>query len=153
MSSSWHKISHREIRQAGTWDMGPGILCPSSCNACTRTNISTNKIQRNYKGLKITVYMESWGKLWARRHKNLKTQLQLFKSREQNRVLCISLACTTTKGVGRPPKPPLWPDPWTCPLPSTHIRNQLTLPLPHLCPSKRVSGQGKLLPMFAPPMQ
>ena len=29
-----------------------------------------------------------------------------------------------TKGVGKPPKPPLWPDPWTQPHP-LHVRNQL----------------------------
>ena len=41
------------------WDLGLGILCFS---ACTWTKIScSNKIQRNYKGLKITVCMLSWG--------------------------------------------------------------------------------------------
>lgn len=24
---------------------------------------------------------------------------------------------STTRGAGKPPKPPLWPDPWTCPYP------------------------------------
>ena len=39
------------------WDrLGPGTL---GCIACTWTNVSlSNKIQRNYKGLKITVYVQ-----------------------------------------------------------------------------------------------
>ena len=49
------------LRQAATWN--PLLQC---CNAWTRTNISSsNKIQRNYKGLKIAVCMHSWGKLWT----------------------------------------------------------------------------------------
>ena len=43
--------------------LGPGTLCCSGCSVCTWTNISSNKIQRNNKGLKITVDMRSWGKL------------------------------------------------------------------------------------------
>ena len=36
-------------------------------NACIWTNISlNNKIQRNYKGLKITACMRIWGKFWTR---------------------------------------------------------------------------------------
>ena len=54
------------------WDrLEPGILC---CSACTWTNISSSKkIQRNCKGLKITVCIHSWGKLWTRRYKKTKT--------------------------------------------------------------------------------
>ena len=49
--------------------LGPGTLC---CSACTWTNVSwSNRIQRNYKGLKITACMCSWGKLW-RRYKKTK---------------------------------------------------------------------------------
>ena len=52
------------------WDLGPGTLC---CSACTWTNVSSsNKIQRNYKGLKITVCMHSWDKLWKTRYKKTK---------------------------------------------------------------------------------
>ena len=56
------------------WDLGSGIICYS---ACTWTNVFlSNKIQRHYKGLKITVCMSSWGKLWTRykkKKKNLAT--------------------------------------------------------------------------------
>ena len=56
------------MRQAGTWD--PLLKC---CNACTWTHLSlSNKIQRNYMGLKIIACMCSWGKLWTKRYKRPK---------------------------------------------------------------------------------
>ena len=88
--------------------------------------------------------MCSWGKLWATIYKETKKnpQLPLLKSREQkqgvgskSRVLGMPSAHTTTKGVGRSPKPPLRPTLDT-PLPSPHIRNQLACPL---SPSERAS--------------
>ena len=46
------------------------MLC---CSACTWINISSsNKIQRNYMGLKITACMCNWGKLWAKDTKSPK---------------------------------------------------------------------------------
>ena len=68
--------------------------------------------------------MHSWGKLWTTRYKKTKkTQPALLKSWEQkqgvaskSRVLCMPPALTT-KGVGKTPKPPLQPDPWTHPYP------------------------------------
>ena len=52
------------------WDLGPGTLC---CSACTWTNVSSsNKIQRNYEGLKVTVCTHSWGNLWATGYKKTK---------------------------------------------------------------------------------
>nr|XP_030719679.1 uncharacterized protein LOC115857032 [Globicephala melas] len=70
------------VRQAGTWTLG--------CSAYTWTNVSwSNKIRRNYKGLK-PLCSHSWGKLWTTRYKKTKpnqTQLPLLKSWEQkNRV-------------------------------------------------------------------
>ena len=51
-------------------DMGPGTLC---CSACSWTNVSFgNKIQRNYKGLKIAVCVHTWDKLGTTRNKNTK---------------------------------------------------------------------------------
>lgn len=45
---------HSGVDRGGTWDP-----CCSGCNACTWTDISSsNPIQRKYKGLKITVYMQ-----------------------------------------------------------------------------------------------
>ena len=50
--------------------LGSGIIY---CSACTWINVfSSNKIQRHYKGLKMTACMSSWGKLWTRRYKKTK---------------------------------------------------------------------------------
>ena len=51
------------------WNLRPGISGTLCCSACTWTN---SRIQRNYKGLKITACMRNWGKLWTIRYK--KTQ-------------------------------------------------------------------------------
>ena len=39
----------------------------------------------------------------------LKSQEQEVGVRSKSRVLCIPPALNTTKGVSKPPKPPLWP--------------------------------------------
>ena len=63
------------------WDLGLGTLY---CSACTWTNVfSSNRIQRNNKGLKITAHMCNWGILWTIRYKMAKTQLPLLSNREQ----------------------------------------------------------------------
>ena len=69
-------LSFIQWRHTGIWDLGSGIIY---CSACIWTNLfSSNKIQRHYKGLKITVCMSSWGKLWTRYKKteNLTTTSQ-----------------------------------------------------------------------------
>ena len=49
--------------------LGPGTLC---CNACTWTHLSwSNKTQRNYMGLKITVHEQS-GQILDKRYKETK---------------------------------------------------------------------------------
>lgn len=51
----------------GLW---PGTLC---CSTYTWINVSlSNRIQKNYKELKTTVYLCSWGKLWTTRYKKTK---------------------------------------------------------------------------------
>ena len=64
------------------WDLGLGILCFS---ACTWTNIScSNKIQRNYKGLKITESTAQLGQIMNNKNtKRPKTQLPLLRSQGQ----------------------------------------------------------------------
>ena len=58
------------LRNKGVESPGPGTHCRS---ACTWTNIFfSNKMQRNYKGLKVTAYMHSWGKLWTIRYDKIK---------------------------------------------------------------------------------
>lgn len=38
-----------------------------------------------------------------------------FEEQSKSRVLCMPSAHKATKGVGRLPKSPLWPKPWTLP--------------------------------------
>ena len=53
------------------WDrLGPRTL---GCSAHTWTNVSlSNRMQRNYKGLKITACVCSWGNLWTTKYKKTK---------------------------------------------------------------------------------
>ena len=112
------------LRQAG-----PGALC---CSAYTWTHVSSsNKIQRNYRGLKITACMCSWGKFWTKRPP--KTQPPLLRGWEQK-------PCQEQK-QGTAHAPCTQHHPWggqstsaTLPAgprdtspPSPHIRNQLPL--------------------------
>ena len=66
------------------WDLGPGTWDPlQQCwKAYTWTNTSlSNKIQGNYRRLKITAYMHGWGKLWIIRYKKIKKK---NKTKKQN---------------------------------------------------------------------
>ena len=99
MIMAW--LGHAGQRQAETWD--------PSCSACSWTSISwSNKIQRNYKALKITMCTHSWGEFWTVRHKKTqKLPLPLLKGLRQkqgvgskSRLLCMSPALNTNKAVG-----------------------------------------------------
>ena len=103
------------LRQA--WDLGPFA-------ECLHLDKRLPKQQRNYKGLKITVQSAVGENYGLKEAKRPKTQLPLLQSweqekgcQEQKQGLHMPSAHKITKGVGRPPKPPLQPDPWTCPYP------------------------------------
>ena len=100
----------------------------SCCSAYSWTNVSlSNKIQKNYKGLKITACICSWGKLWTTRHKKtlnpsatserLRTKTEGAVVGSKSRVLHIPPAPNTTKRVGRPFKPLSSPTPGHTPYP------------------------------------
>ena len=69
--------------------------------------------------------MQSWSKLWTIRHKEIKknptaTSEELGAKEtcwEPNQGTVPAPAHTTTKGVGKPPEPHVWPDSWTYPYP------------------------------------
>lgn len=74
---SWQSLLYSQKRcqpqyglwQTG-WDLGPGTLC---CSAYTWMEVSSsNKMQRHYKGLKITECLNIWGKFWTRYKKTKK---------------------------------------------------------------------------------
>ena len=109
------------LRQAGTWD--PLLQC---CNVCTWTHLPLNnkRQKNNYMELKITACMRSQGKFWTkdtRRPKNptaaseepgVKTGCWEQKHGTEH------APCTPHhQRVGKTPKPPLRPDPWTHPYP------------------------------------
>ena len=110
-----------ELRQAGSWDP---LL--QFYDDCTGTHLSSSdKIQRNCMGLKITACMQL-GQILDKRDQ--KTQLPLLKSPEHKQGTAHA-PCThrhlrggqTTRAT--PPAQPL-----DTPLPSPHIRNQLPPP-------------------------
>ena len=90
-----------QSRQAGTWD-----------TLLQRFHLDKHLLkQQKRKKLKISARMRSWDKLGTIRYKKVKTQLPLLGCRSKSRVLCMILAHSTTKCVGRPPKSPVWPEP------------------------------------------
>ena len=119
------------VRQAGTWD--PLIQC---CNTCTWTNVSlSNKIQRNYKRLKIIVCMCSWGKLRTRRYKKTKKpNCHFWRAGSKNRVSVAKAGYWECPLHSTPPKG--WTKLLSYPFSSTH---RLTSTYPH-------SIQGTSLP-------
>ena len=68
--------------------------------------------------------MHSWGKFWTTRYKQTKNPTVTSEEagtkaggREQNQGTAHAPCTQTTKGVGKTPKPPLQPYPWTQPYP------------------------------------
>ena len=131
------------LRQAGTWD--PLLQC---CNACTRTHLSSsNKIQRSYVGLKITVCMGSWGKFWTPKLTNpiasFEEQGAKLIVESKSRVLHMCPALNITIGVGKTPKSPF------CSIPA-HTPNLSPYKEQAHYPPPGVSKQRSLLFVLAP---
>ena len=96
------------LRQAGTWD--PFLQC-------LHLDISSsNKIQRNYKRLKITACVSRWLKLWTKRYKKAKTQLPLLRFREQKQGAMHDACTEHHKGGGQTTQTPSGPHRSTPPL-------------------------------------
>ena len=123
------------------WDrLGPGTWDPLL--QCWPLDISlSNRIRRNYKGLKITVCMSSWGKLWTTKYKKAQTQLPLMRCQEQKQgTHAWSLHTAPPRG-------------WGDHLSHTSGSHR---PTPILTPFKEPglstsgSEQGNLLPVLAP---
>ena len=128
------------IRWTGTW--APLL---QYCNAWT--HFSSNKIQRNCMGPKITTYMPSWGQILDKRYKNTKKLNCHLKKKKSGGKAGVR---TKAWALHTPP-----PKGWThtsatpptqllgTPLPSPHRNSQL--------PFWKTSKQGKLLFVFTPP--
>ena len=146
------------------WDsLDPLLQC---CNFCTWTNVSlSNKMQRNYMGLKITACLCSWGKFWAKRYKKDQKNKPFTSEelgakigcQEQNQVLSTPPAPYTTKGWANHWSHPCSPTrghtltftPYkeeVCPLPwEAHKQGNLLLALAPCCCSR---GPNEAFPVF-----
>ena len=81
--------------------------------------------------------MCSWGKLWTRRYKNKQTKSPTTTSREpgaktggERKRTAHAAWLNTSKGMGKPSKPPLQAHTWTHTPPLTPGKEQLATPLP-----------------------
>ena len=113
LGSEWDRLGPE------TWDLGPfaAVLAPG------QNIFSSNKIQRSYKGLKITAYMGSWVN-YEQDTRRAKANCHFWGVGRKSRVLPVCPAQCTTKAVAGHPSHPraqaLDPS-----LPSSHVRNQL----------------------------
>ena len=136
-----------DFSEGREWDMlGTGTLC---CNACSWTNVSlNNKIQRNYKGLKISVCMHSWGKLWTTRYKKTKNPSATSEEpgakagRPEQNQSTVHAPCTQHHQSGGQTTSATPPDPTPGPTPT------LTPYKEPACPTS-VNKQRNLLLVFA----
>ena len=127
-----------------------------SCHACTWTHLSSsNKIQRNYMGLKITACRDNWGKFWTKIQRDQKTQLPLLKSLEQKQGIGsksrVLHACPLHTPPPKPRPHPTLEDPWPHPYPHPIARKQLATPSGHkqllLVPTPRCGSRGPNNPL------
>ena len=113
------------------WDrLGPEIFC---CSACTWTDISwSHGIQRNYKGLKITLFLCSWGKLWTTGCKKTQNPAATSEDLGTKAGYCACALHTA---------PPISPT-------HTYLHPiwETSLPLP----PPQAAGKGNCWPVFAP---
>ena len=96
--------------------------------AYTWTNVSlSDRIQTNYKGLKITVYMPSWGQIMNKIQKDQKPNCHFETETKVGYCTCTPHEAWTTRQWADHPS-------HSCslttdlPLPSPHLRYQLTTP-------------------------
>ena len=112
------------MRQAGTWN--PLLW---RCSAFTWTDVSlSKKIQRNYKGLKITVCMCNWGKFSIKDTKRLKNAEAISEELgAKAEVLCMLPAHKSQRG-GQNTRATRLTSPLDAPLPSLYTRDKLAPP-------------------------
>lgn len=108
--------------------LGPWTLCCSAAVLAPGypSPRATKCIKKKCIGLKITACLCSWIKFWTRKIQRDQTSSWEFwgawhrnSVRSKSRVLQTPPALDITKGVGRPPRPPL---------PSPPLRNKLAPP-------------------------
>ena len=130
---TWFSARALTLRQA--WDMAPLRQC---WNAFAWTHLSSsNKIQRNCMGLKITSYMRSWGKFWTKDTETKKSSCHFWRAQRKAGYCVWPLHTPPPKGWANHPSHPAGLDP----------RHAPTL-LPYeeqAYPAQGASKQGNLL--------
>ena len=84
-TKSVHSI---KLRQTGTWDLGPLLKCLHLDRCLLEQHNDRKKKKKNYKGLKVTACMCSWGKLWTTKHKKTKSSTANFEKPGAKIVHC-----------------------------------------------------------------
>ena len=135
----------KKLIEAGTWD--------PSLSACTWTNASSiNKMQRNYKGLKINcTHACTVGANYEQDTKRQKTPAATSeKSETKAWLLYMVHAHSTTKGVSKPPLDQPYPHLYEGPahLPHPLSGSKQGNPLLGFAPSCCSRSPNKTLPEF-----
>ena len=127
--------------------LGPGTPhCRAAKLAPGHSSPPATNIQRNYMGLKTTLCMHSWGERWTKkmqkRHTHTQTTVVAEEPGAKNWVLGAKAPYWASppntqhhKGMGKPPKLPLTPNPQTPPDPHPRAHAHLSEPArePVLC--------------------
>ena len=100
-------------------------------------HLSKQQNTKKFEGTKNKSTPVQLGQIINSKTQKITNPIATIEVSEQKQGPVHDPAHSTTKGVGRPPKPPLWPDP------SPHIRDQLSLP-------SSGSKQGNLFLVFTP---
>ena len=111
---------------------GPGIepgspVAPPLAGGLFTTEPPVEATKKLYGTKNNRVHVQLGQILEKRNKKTQKPNCQFWRAWSKSRVLCHAPYTQHLLRRGKPCKLPLQPDPWT-PLPSPHIRNQLTLP-------------------------
>ena len=92
--------------------LGPGTL---RCRTSTWTNVISSYRYQETRGTKSNCLHVQLGQIVDKRYKKTKNPTATSKvSGAKAGSGSHPPAHNSTKGVGRPPRTPLWPNPWTC---------------------------------------
>ena len=120
------------------WDgLGPGTWDLLLQRLHLDKHLSKQQNTKKFEGTKNKYTTVQLGQIINSKTQKITNPIATIEVSEQKQEPVHDPAHSTTKGVGRPPKPPLWPDP------SPHIRDQLSLP-------SSGSKQGNLFLVFTP---
>ena len=98
------------------WDLGPFAVM-LQCLHLDKPLLQQQNTKKLY-GTKNNCLHVQLGQIMDKKiQKTKKLNCHFWRARSKSRVLRMPPALNTTRGVGRRPKLPLWPKPWTHPYP------------------------------------